>query len=37
MFLIGGILQTAAVNKEMMLIGRLFAGFGIGGLVRFAG
>lgn len=29
-FIIGGILQTAAQNKEMMLAGRFFAGMGIG-------
>lgn len=29
-FIVGGVLQTAAQNKEMMLLGRLFAGVGIG-------
>lgn len=32
-FLVGGILQTAAQNKEMMMAGRFFAGMGIGQLV----
>lgn len=31
-FIIGGILQTAAVNKGMMMAGRFFAGWGIGSL-----
>ena len=29
-FLLGGILQTAASNREMMLAGRFFAGLSIG-------
>ena len=32
-FLIGGVLQTAAQNKEMMMAGRFFAGIGVGMLV----
>jgi predicted MFS family arabinose efflux permease len=32
-FLLGGVLQTAAVNREMMLAGRFFAGLSIGMLV----
>ena len=32
-FLLGGILQTAAANREMMLAGRFFAGLSIGMLV----
>jgi predicted MFS family arabinose efflux permease len=31
-FLLGGVLQTATPNKEMMLAGRFFAGMGIGAL-----
>ncbi|WVF69435.1 hypothetical protein IAT40_004212 [Kwoniella sp. CBS 6097] len=31
-FLVGGILQTAAVSKGMMMAGRSFAGWGIGSL-----
>ncbi|CAO3588953.1 unnamed protein product [Absidia cylindrospora] len=29
-FIVGGILQTAAVHMAMLMIGRLFSGFGIG-------
>ena len=32
-FLVGGILQTAGQNKQMIFAGRFFAGVGIGGLV----
>jgi MFS family permease len=29
-FIVGGILQTAAINMAMLMIGRLVSGFGIG-------
>lgn len=32
-FIIGGVLQTAAMNKETVFAGRFFAGLGIGMLV----
>jgi MFS family permease len=31
-FILGGTLQTAAPNKEMMMAGRFIAGFSIGGM-----
>lgn len=31
-FIFGGALQTGARNREMMLAGRFFAGYGIGSL-----
>ena len=32
-FIIGSIIQTATMNKEMMMAGRFFAGLGIGQMV----
>lgn len=32
LFLVGGTIQTAAINKEMMMAGRFFAGMSIGGM-----
>lgn len=33
-FIIGSIIQTATMNKEMMMAGRFFAGLGIGQMVN---